>query len=275
MFYPSAAAGQDGSRAQGSRPAPAPATQQDFDKLAAAANAARENGKIDDAIDLFGKALQLRSQWVEGWWYLATLLYDRDKYAEAARAFKEAAKLQPNTGAPLAMLGLCEFQLGRYDDALHDIQRGRELGLGDNTQLIRVTRYHEGLLSLLNGGFERAQIGLSALSYEGMNSEDLIVALGLSVLRISMLPKKVDADYHDREVIRRAGLAEHFNAQKNIGDATREYELLARDFPKFPNVQYAYGRFLLAIRDNEGALPAFFRELQNSPDHALARMQIA
>jgi tetratricopeptide (TPR) repeat protein len=173
------------------------------------------------------------------------------------------------------MLGLCEFQLGRYDDALAHIQQGRALGIGDNVELTRVMRYHEGILSTLKGEFEKAQLTLGTLSYEGMNSEDFIIALGLSVLRRAMLPKQVDPNYSDRQVIRRAGFAEHLNAQKNVSDAQREYELLARDFPKVPNVQYAYGRFLLANRDDDGALIAFQRELENSPRHALARLQIA
>ena len=41
------------------------------------------------------------------------------------------------------------------------------------------------------------------------------------------------------------------------------------------NVQYAYGRFLLVNRDDEGAQTAFQRELQNWPKHALARCQLA
>jgi len=257
----------------GSQNAGAP--QESFEKLAADAKAAADADRLDDAIALYRRALGLRPQWPEGWWSLATIFYDRDNYAEAAKAFKEAAKLQPKAGSPWAMIGLCYFQLGRYDEAFNYIQQGRELGVGDNVELTRVMRYHDGVLALLKGEFERAQMTLGTLSYEGLKSEDLIIGLGLSVLRMGMLPKQVDLSYRDRDVIRRAGLAEHFNAQKNVSDATREYELLARDFPKFPNVQYAYGRFLLGTRDDDGALAAFQREVQNSPNHALARLQIA
>jgi predicted Zn-dependent protease len=251
------------------------ANQQSFDQLAAQADAAREGDRIDEAIGLYSKAVALNPQWGEGWWYLATLYYDREKYGEAAKAFKETANYQPRAGATWAMLGLCEFQLGRYDDALLHIKQGRELGIGNNAELTRVMRYHEGILSTLKGEFEKGQVTLGTLSFEGMNSEDLIISLGLAVLRRAMLPKQVDANYSDRPVIRRAGFAEHLNAQKNMSDAQREYELLARDYPKVPGVQYAYGRFLLATRDDDAALLAFQRELENSPKHALARLQIA
>jgi tetratricopeptide (TPR) repeat protein len=247
----------------------------DFDMLSSKASAAREGDRIDEAITLYAQALTLKPQWAEGWWYLATLYYDRDDYNEAARAFKRTAQIQQKAGAPWAMLGLCEFQLARYDDALIHIQQGHQLGLGDNGELARVMRYHEGLLSILKGNFEAAQQTLSSLSYEGLKSEDLIIALGLASLRIGMTPKQVDINYKDRDLIRRAGLAEHFAAQKNMSDAQREFDMLARDYGKIANVQYAYGRFMMTNRDDELALTAFEREIQNWPKHVLARCQIA
>jgi tetratricopeptide (TPR) repeat protein len=204
-----------------------PISQQDFEQLVAEANAAREGDRVEEAIGLYRKAVGAQPQWAEGWWYLATLYYDRNNYTEAARAFAEATKLQPKAGAVWAMLGLCEFQLERYDDALTHIQQGRSLGIGDNVELTRVMRYHEGILSTYKGEFERAQQTLGTLSFEGLKSEDLIIGLGLSVLRMTMLPKQVDINYRDRAAVRRAGMAEHFSAQKNVADATREYELLA------------------------------------------------
>jgi tetratricopeptide (TPR) repeat protein len=265
------------SRVPRSRPAPAPSQvpQESFDKLAADATAAREADRVTEAIALYRQALAAKSDWAEGWWYLATLQYDLNNYADAARGFRETARLQGSAGAPWAMLGLCEFQLERYDEAMAHLRQGRQLGLGDNVELIRVMRYHEGLLYLLKGEFERAQVTLDGLSFEGVNSNELIIALGLAVLRMGMLPKDVDINYRDRAVIRRAGLAEHFSAQKNVSDAAREYELLVKDFSNFPNAHYAHGRFLLATRDNDGALVAFQSELKNSPKHALARLQIA
>jgi predicted Zn-dependent protease len=99
--------------------------------------------------------------------------------------------------------------------------------------------------------------------------------LGLSVLRISALPKQIDLNHRDRDLIRRAGLAQHYFAQLNAADSRMEFERLVRDFPSTPNVQYAYGRFLIDTRDDEAAIAAFEKEIVNSPSHALARLQIA
>jgi tetratricopeptide (TPR) repeat protein len=250
-------------------------TQANFDQLKAQADEAREAGRLEDAIELYRKAVAVRPKWVDGWWYLATMLYDRDRYEEAVPAFKRVTALQPRAGAPFVMLGLCEFKVGNYDNALGHIHKGQQLGVGNNQDLSIAMRYHLGMLLLLKGDFETAQNLFGALSYENVNREDLIIAHGLTVLRLPMLPSQIQPGYRDRDMIRRAGFAEHVAAQKNQGDARQEYERLAADYPKAPGVQYAYGRYMLGQRNDEAAIEAFKKEIENSPNHALARLQIA
>jgi tetratricopeptide (TPR) repeat protein len=247
-----------------------------FDRLAAQAEQARNANQIEEAIGLYRKALSLRPRWAEGWWYLGTLLYERDAFADAAIAFGQAAALNPKVGKAWVMLGLCEFKLGRYGDALKHIQQGRRLGTGTEPQFNQVMLYHEGLLLLAKGDFERAQETLGLLSQMGVENEELIVALGLSVLRIRF-SNLLAGDPALERLVRRAGWAEHLAAQKKYSEALTEYERLAADFPKERNVHYAFGRFLLASRDPdpERAAAAFQREIENFPDHVLAHLGIA
>ncbi|MDX2030483.1 MAG: tetratricopeptide repeat protein [Blastocatellia bacterium] len=261
-------------RPRSSAPRPAQSSA-GYEKVAAEADRQREAGNLDEAIGLYQKAVALKPSWDEGWWYLATLLYERDRYEEAVRAFKQVARLRPQVGAPLAMQGLCEYKLARYDDAFLHLQQGRQRGVGKNEDLVRVMQYHEGTLFLLRGEYETAQRIFTALSQAGTNNQEFILAMGLAVLRISALPKDIDVNRLDRELIRRAGLAQHNFAQLNAADARIEYERLVKDFPTVPNLQYAYGRFLVDTRDDEGGIAAFEREIANSPTHALARLQIA
>lgn len=266
-------------RAKTTRPAAKPTTpaaqSPAFEKIAAEANRQRGAGNFDEAIRLYQQGVAAKPRWEEGWWYLATLLYEQDRYEEAAKAFGRVAALRPQVGAPVAMQGLCEYRLGRYDDALLHLQQGRQRGIGDNQELARVMRYHEGTLFLLRGDFETAQRVFHGLAAEGSNTQDLMIGFGLSVLRISALPKQIDLNHRDRDLIRRAGLAQHYFAQLNAADSRMEFERLAKDFPASPNVQYAYGRFLIDTRDDEAAIAAFEKEIANSPSHALARLQIA
>lgn len=247
---------------------------QDFDKLAAQAAQARDANRLDEAVALYRQALRLRPLWDEGWFYLATLLYEGDSWADASQAFRETTNLNPKVGTAWVMLGLCEFKLGRYDDSLKHIQQGRRLGITDNPNLWHVMLYHEGLLLLEKGDFETAQETLGEISKEGVKNEDLIIAVGLSILHIrpSALPS---ADATTREVVRRAGWAEHLAAQKKFDEALSEYDRLATDFPKAQSVQYAYGHFLIGVNQDEKAIAAFKREIENTPNHLPARLGIA
>src|SRR5215468_7526691 len=59
-----------------------------FDQTVKNADQAREAGRLDEALDLYGKALQMRPNWADGWWYAGTILYDSDRYADARDAFR-------------------------------------------------------------------------------------------------------------------------------------------------------------------------------------------
>ncbi|QQS48083.1 MAG: tetratricopeptide repeat protein [Acidobacteriota bacterium] len=248
---------------------------QNFETIAEAAKDARETGDLDEAIEKYRRGVALRPRWNEGWWYLATILYERDEYEEATRAFKRVVALNPKVGTPLVMLGLCEYRLGRYDDAFTHLQQGKQLGIGNNKDLDRVMRYHEGTLFLLKSDFETAEQVFKSLSFDGFNSQDLIIGTGLAALRISMLPRQIDVGHRDRDMIRRAGLAQHYFSQLNAADARVEFDRLVKDYPGVSGVQYAYGRFMILMRDYEAAVKAFEREIENTPTHALARLQIA
>lgn len=245
-----------------------------FDRVAAQAEQARGENRIEEAINLYRKALSLRPRWAEGWFNLGTLLYDKDAFADAAVALGRAAALSPKIGTTWVLLGLCEFRLNRPADALEHIRRGRQLGIDANPQLRSVMIYHEGLLLIGKSDFERAQETLGQLSQEGVESDELFTALGLTVLRLRFSELKA-GDAALREIVVRAGRAQHMAAQKKFDEARTGYERLAADFPKSYNVHYALGRFLLVSNDDERAVAALTREIENNPKHLLAHLLIA
>src|SRR6516225_10236166 len=94
--------------------APAQSAPESFEELAKAATAAREAGKTEEAIQDYKRALEIRPDWNEGWWYLGTLEYDTDHYAEAIPAFQRLTQLSPGLGGGWDFLGLCEFETKNY-----------------------------------------------------------------------------------------------------------------------------------------------------------------
>jgi predicted Zn-dependent protease len=236
-----------------------------------AATAAREANRVDEAIRLYREALKQRPKWDEGWFYLATLLYERDQFAESAEAFGRTTELSPKIGTAWVMRGLSEFKLGREEEALKHLQRGRELGITDNPNLRNVMLYHEGALLAIKGDFDGALRTLSLLAKDGVENEDLILTIGLAALRVR--PSALEVAL--RPIALRTGRAEYWTMQKKFTEASDEYARLAKDFPKTPNVQFAYGRYLLASNHDDEAIVAFKREIENTPTHLLARLMIA
>jgi cytochrome c-type biogenesis protein CcmH/NrfG len=95
-----------------------------FDELAAQAAAARRGNHIPEAIELYRQAVQLRASWVEGWWFLGTLSYATYQYAGCEAAFDEFVKLDDKRALAWSLLGLCEFETGKYDPALDHLRQG-------------------------------------------------------------------------------------------------------------------------------------------------------
>ena len=246
----------------------------DFKTLAEQADAASQQNRLDDAIALLRKALALRPAWADGWWSLGTIHYDRDEHKQAAVAFRKVIALQPEKGSPRVMLGLCEFELGDDDAALKHIEQGKERGLNPDEQFQQVMLFHEGVLLLRKGRFNRAGEAFSDLSKLGLQNDDLILDLGMAALR--MIPKNLPAEgTPGREVVRRAGRAEALAAAKKFDEAKLEYANLVAEYPDYPDIHYAQGRFLLGLSEVDAAVAAFQQEIKNSPQNIPARLQIA
>lgn len=242
-----------------------------FDSIAVDAAAARAAGRNSQAAELYRKGVALRPGWAEGWGQLGAILYEQDRYTEAAAAFARAVKANPSSGAALVMLGLTEAKLGRDAEALEHIRQGRRAGAPPDPQFRSVMFFTEGTLLLRRGEFDSAREAFGEVSRNGSSGDELLRALGLAALRI---PSGASSPAGDA-VLLRAGRAEHAAARNDYDAATAEYARLVEEFPNERNVNYAYGRMLLLMHKDEEAVVAFQREIRNSPDHVLARLGIA
>lgn len=262
------------NKQQPSRTSANPRAQAEFNQVSKQADEARLSHRLEDAIALYLQALRLKSDWAEGWWYLASIFYDRDRYSEARDALRSLLSIQSQNGngQAWALMGLCEFQLRNYDQALADIQYARTLGMGDNKEFIMVSRYHAAILLTRSGQFELGYEVLRLFAREGNESLSIIEALGANVLRMPFLPSEIPPD--KRELVLLAGRAAFYQAARRVLDSQRGYQELLARYPDTPNVHYAYGVFLL-VETPDAALEEFRRELKISPTHIPAMLQIA
>ncbi|HTP86492.1 MAG TPA: tetratricopeptide repeat protein [Bryobacteraceae bacterium] len=239
--------------------APAPET---FDDLASRAQSLVDSSPAE-AVTLFRKALAQRPSWPEGWMYMGGDLFRLQRYAEARDAFRKGIELAPKLGTAYGFLGLCEYELGDYNEALGAIGQGEALGLGPNEGFVIAVRQRAALILAQAQAYDEALAQLGPLSRKGMNSPLIDVAIGLCALTI---PKKPEAlTPQELEVVNLAGKATWAGMSRKAEAEAAFRDLLAK-YPDFPGVQYAFGVYEMEM-DQRVALEAFEKELKNHPNH--------
>ena len=257
-----------GKKSQAANPANSPA----FQRISKEAAEARGANRLNDAVNLYQQALKLNPHWDEGWWYLGTLYYDSDRYTDGAKAFRNLVEISPHYGAAWALLGLCEFELKDYKNSFVHLQRSRVEGLGDNQDLVHVTRYHQALVEILKGDFEDANSLLSSLVTANILSNDVKLALGLALLHVPLLPSQVDPSKD--ALISAAGNIGELEALNDFDAAKKAFEKLIQDYPTTPFVHYSYGAMLAELSQYKESEQQLLEEIKLNPDSSMPYMQL-
>ncbi len=251
--------------------APSPGGES-FDETARRAAEARDAGRTEEALSLYRKALRERPSWDEGLWWVATLLYETDRFAEAGDAFARFLDVKPDAAPGWAMRGICAFELREYPAAVEHLTRSLDLGLGANPELQRSARYRLGLALVKTDRFELALQPLTLLARSSPESPGLADALGVLLLRHPLLPSEVPEERKD--LVRRAGHAAYLHLALRGEEAGKAYAALVEAYPREPWVHYAYGVFLVR-GDGERGIAMLRKEVEVFPGNVMAHLEIA
>lgn len=247
------------------------ATTPNFDDLSRRAAAALQSNP-DEAVRLYRQALAVRPSWAEGWFNLGGGLYQLKQFSDSRLAFQHAAKLAPQNGGVWAFLGLCDYELRDYPQALLEVRKAEALGLPDDLKFVSAVRNHAALICIRASDFSAAVEQLKPLAMLGDDSPQTVQALGLSTLGISLLPSEIPPD--KQPLIELAGRAAWALYAEHANDASALFHQLIAEYPNHAGAHYLYGTYLLD-RDPDAAKAEFLKELQISPSHVPARLQIA
>jgi tetratricopeptide (TPR) repeat protein len=218
----------------------------------------------DEAARLYKQAVTLRPDWAEGWLYMGGALYQSGRYAEATDALRKGVELAPVIGNGWALLGLSESQLEDQDQALADIRKGEDLGLGGNVQFETAVRVRAALLLIRSSSFDEALAQLQPLSKNPGNPPPVEEAMGLCALALPDDMAQLSAE--KRAVVDLAGKAAWAFATQHPDAAAAGYRQLLAQYPDEPGVHYAYGLYLMET-DSTAALAEFQKEAKNNPKH--------
>ncbi|HXY01814.1 MAG TPA: tetratricopeptide repeat protein [Candidatus Limnocylindrales bacterium] len=246
-----------------------------FEELSAKAQKAYEADRLDEAAQLYARAVKLRPDWAQGWWALGMVEYERDRYPECRDALTHMVELDAAAAPGWALLGLCEYRTKQYDAAFQHLKKAHMLVPVTQAggPLLEMADYHLSLLLIRQGAFEVAQELLMRVALKVHTYSDMMkFAAGMASLRMPILPSEVPMN--QRDVVTMAGKAFWDLATEVPDQAEADFKSLLSKYPKFPNAHYFYGTYLSA-RHPEECTPEFLRELSITPDSVPARVQLA
>ena len=241
-----------------------------FETVASQAEAARVQDRVADAIRLYREGTGLRPSWADGWWYLGSLLYDQDRFAEATGAFQHLLASTSHRGPAYAFLGLCQYETGKYDDASAQFRSWAGAGWAGTPALRDVAVFHFALLLTRDGRFVESLYLLATVAPRLGDSPELAEAMGLASLRMRNLPQDYPPEMRERVWL--AGKAALYAAQ-SPRDFARADEFAARlegRYPGEPQVHYLRGTIYTFQGKTVEAEREYREELKITPNQVSA-----
>jgi tetratricopeptide (TPR) repeat protein len=207
-------------------------------------------------------------------WNRAMAEYSAAQYPAAAIDLKAWLATAPESGTGWALLGLSEFALKDFDNALIHLDRGSRLGLSAGSESLSLAGYTFGILLVRAGRFEQAANVLASI---GDASHPLVqkaeFAQGLVLLRRAELPGGVSPS--DTELVTAAGSIESLLLESQYDQAFPQLKLLIQRYPATPFLHYAYGNALIALSQFDQAAAQMQAERSISPASELPCVRLA
>ncbi|MGD0922312.1 MAG: tetratricopeptide repeat protein [Terriglobia bacterium] len=245
-----------------------------FENLVHQAEVARDAKRLDEALTLYKRALELKPGWEDGWGKAGSIAYELEKYSECASDFRRLTVLKPDFVPAWTLEGLCEYQLRDYQAALKSLTQVQRLGFQENLELSRTARLHLALVLAKLGYSEKAIAWLFKLILiERNKTPEIVVALGIAGLRKRWIPPEVPESERDK-VLKLGDAMATFMTGGDHKDAFGKFEAALRDYPKEPDFHYRFGAFLLE-QDPDRGIEEIKKTLDLEPGHIPALVALA
>jgi Flp pilus assembly protein TadD len=207
-------------------------------------------------------------------WNQALLEFTAGQYSAAAADFKASLAVTPDNANGWALLGISEYELKDFDNALIHLDRSAKLGISAKPEYLYLARYTYGVLLVHAGQFEQAaEVLATATKAEGPLATKVEYALGLALLRRAEFPDATPAPLS--ALVTAAGHIAHLLEESNYGEAFPQFKLLLQKYPAEPFLHYAYGTALIAMSEFDQAAAQMQAEAAISPRSELPCLRLA
>ena len=223
--------------------------------------AAKQQGKLAEAIVEFQKVTELAPSLAAGFVNLGAAYLDGHQYAAAIAPLKKALELNPQLAGADQMLGMALLSAGYAAEAIPHLQQGQAQGA-------------LGIAQLKTGKLPEAIVNLGAALKQQPNDPDLLYYLGrASGLFSKQIFDTLDTSYPDSARTHQA-LAENYAVLRQIPEAEKEYHEALRLRPDTPGIHLAFGQLYAAASQWAKAEEQFRAETQLQPGDAEAAYRL-
>jgi tetratricopeptide (TPR) repeat protein len=249
-----------------------PARAPTFEDLSQQAEAARDAKRLDEALTLYKRALELKPGWEDGWWNAGSIAYDLNNYTECVSDFHRMAELKPASAPGWTMEGICEYQLRDYKAALRSLTRAEKVRFEENPELSRAGGLHLAIVLTKFGYFEKALLLLTDVTAIEQKTPEIIAAAGIAGLRKRWVPPEVPKS--DQDKVFKLGDAMASALSRDYDGAVEKFELALRDYPQEPEIHYRFGAYL-TTHDPDRGIQELKKTLDLDPGHVPSTFGLA
>ena len=253
------------------------ANQKDINSLSLKAQQALAQRDWVTAVEALEKLAQLTPDVPEVQGNLGLAYYSQNKVLQAREAFARAVKLNPKMSQARVMVGLCDAELGRYEEAIAvlepafrhpaDKEIGRLIGLD-----------LERAYAALHSDDRATNVAEELVKRYPDDPEILFQVSRLFASRSYGLMRTLMQEAPDSIWVHYANADVDESLQRYDQAITEYHEVLALN-PHLPEIHFKIGRCLLLQSRNsqtiEQATQEFERELANNPQSADAEYEVA
>lgn len=211
------------------------------------ANRLKKQGRLDDALEAYDKAIALQSDFVSAWNNSAIVLHNQGRFSEAIQRYQQVLALQPDRISLYNNLGNALQSLGKFEEAVHaygqilqrqsnDAPAHNNLGnalfhLGDVSKAIK--HYKQALLFKPDYAQAYQNLGNALLKQDRI--EEAIHAFQQAV--------RLNPEYF--EAYNSWGCA--LKAQQRLPEAIAMFQKTLSINPDYPDAWYNWGDVLLLL----------------------------
>ena len=206
-------------------------------------------------------------------WNRAMKEHSDAQYSASAGDLKEWLRKNPDDGTGWAVLGLNEFALVQYDNALIHLARGAQLGLSGSPESLQSARYTYGVLLIRAGKFDQASDVLASALKTGPLNGQIEYALGLALLHRAQIPGQQKPQ--EASLVSAAGKISALLRNSQYDAAFLQFQQLIKENASAPFLHYAYGTALLAVSEFDEAGTQMQKERKISPSSELPCVRLA